>query len=320
MTGDVIAWAQDIRIEGKVDGSCICGAQYLRINGQVDGNVRGFAQHVTIEGSVAKNLTSWAQTLEIPSRGKVGGGVLAFMAELSYSGRVERDFTAWFHEGDLNGYVGGNALLREGRLTIGPNAEIRGSAAYKGERKPEVSPQAKLANPLSVDIVHHRPDPTRPRFYWSQLLRTAAAFVFGMALLLLMPGFFSGVVKTGDRVVPALAFGTLALVATPVLAVVACVTLVGIPVGIAALFLYATMLYASEAFVGAWLGGKILGPGVGQAAQMGRLALGLVLLRVAFHLPLVKVVVVLYMFLAGLGAIVLTAYERLQVPASGASA
>ena len=206
--------------------------------------------------------------------------------------------------------------MRGGNFTIGPHADLRGKASYRGERQPEVSSQAKLASPLSVEIVKHRPNYFTAHFYRSQVLRMAAAFVLGLFLMFLMPDFFARVISTSDRVGAPLGFGVLALVVTPIVAVLACITLVGIPVGITALLLYIVALYSAQVFVGAWLGEKILGPGVGRGVQVGRLALGLVLLRVASHVPVLSGVVLLFVILLGLGAMVLTAYERIN-PSAG---
>lgn len=311
VTGDVIAWAQDVRINGKVDGSCVCGAQTLQINGQLGGNVRAFAQVVLVEGSVGKNLMAWSQVAEVSSKGRVGGSVMAFAGSFLADGRIEHDLAVLSEKEELNGFVGGNANLASGRLTLGPQADIRGSASYRGQYRPEVSPQAKLGSPLAVTLENRWNKYAHPRYYWWHVLRLAAAFLFGLVFLLLAPEFFSRAVRAGDRIGAALGFGAVALIATPVLAVIACITLVGIPVGIASLVLYVALLYSSQIFVGAWLGVKILGPAAGRKPEIARLALGLVLLRLCFVIPVVSTVVVSLVTTMGLGAVVLAVYNQM---------
>lgn len=319
VTGDVIAWAQDIHIDGKVDGSCICGGKNVWVSGHVDGNVRGGAHHVIIGGEVARNVLAWAGTLEIPSKGKVGGSVLALVADFIFDGRAERDVSAYSGKSELNGYVGGNARLNGGQLMIGPEAEIRGSAAYQGDHAPEVSPQAKLANPLSIEIRSRWEKYRHLHYYRSHLLLMGAALSLGIVLLLVVPGFFGSAVRKGDRLGAAFGYGAVGLVATPILAVVACITLVGIPLGVAALMAYVLTLYSSQIVVGAWLGEKLLGPALGRGARIARLALGLALLRVCFVIPIVSALAWSAVITMGIGAVALTAYERIHSSAAHAA-
>jgi cytoskeletal protein CcmA (bactofilin family) len=310
ITGDVIAWAQDIRINGTVDGSCLCGAQTLQINGQVHGSARVFAQVVLVEGSVDKNLMAWVQTLEIASKGKVGGSVMGFTVSIISDGRIERDLTAEFAKNDLNGYIGGNATLKKGYLTIGPQAEIHGSASYTGEHRPDVSSQAKLTSPLSVEMQSRWDKYMHPRYYWSHLLRVVAALLLGLVFLFIAPDFSLRTLQKGDRILVSLGFGAVALVATPILAVISCITLVGIPVGIASLLLYVVALYSTQIVVGTWLGTKLIGQRAGQGARIGRMAVGLLIVRVVTLVPYLGVVAGFFVVLAGLGAIVQATQER----------
>ena len=320
ITGDVIAWAQDIRINGTVDGSCLCGAQTLQINGQMRGSARVFAQVILIEGSVEKNLMAWAQTMEIASKGKVGGSVMGFAVSIISDGRIERDLTAEFTKNDLNGYIGGNATLSKGYLTIGPQAEIRGSASYKGEHRPGVSSQAKLTSPLSIELQSRWEKYGHPHFYWWHLVRMVAALLFGLVFLFITPDFFSRAVQKGDRIGASLGFGAVALVSTPILAVVACITLVGIPVGLGGLLLFVVALYSTQIVVGAWLGTKLLGRSAGLGARTGRMAVGLLIVRVCTLIPFIGFLAGCFVVLAGLGAIVLATHERFDRAGERASA
>jgi len=316
VTGDVIVWAQDVRINGTVDGSCLCGARTIQINGQVGGSVRALAQVLLVEGSVERNLMVWAAVAEVSSKGRVGGSVLAAVGSFLSDGRIEHDMAAYFDKNEMNGYLGGNANLFRGHLTIGPQAEIHGSAAYQGEHRPEVSPQAKLTSQLAVTMESRWERYSHPRYYLGHVVRLAAAFGLGLVFLFVTPGFFSAVVQKSKRIGASIGFGAVALVATPILAVIACITLVGIPVGILSLVLYVVALYSAQIVVGAWLGGKLLGPAENPGSRVAGLALGLVLLRVCFVVPVVNVVVVSLMIPMGLGAVVLTAHEGI-LSASG---
>jgi hypothetical protein len=102
------------------------------------------------------------------------------------------------------------------------------------------------------------------------------------------------------------------LLATPVAAVLICITIVGIPVGIATILLYVIAVYSAQVFVGTWLGEKILGAAVGIGPTLGRLALGLAILRAIRMVPYLGVLIGSMVVVCGLGALVLTLYRYMR--------
>jgi len=311
--GDLVVFCQSLTVDGRVTGDVIAFAREVRINGQVDGNVRSFNQSLFLGGSVERNVITFVETLEFDTKAQVGGSLTLFAAHATLDGRLGRDLMGSFGEGELNGFIGGNALLRAGhQFIIGPKAEIQGKASFRGPYQPRVSPEAKLASPVTVEIVRHRPDYTSPRFYWRQVLRFGAAFLFGLMMVLLLPRFFGDVVSSSRRYGPALGLGFLMLIATPILAVIACLLLVGLSVGLSTLLLYALAVYAAQVFVGTWLGQELLGESSETGAVLGRLALGLLVLRVVGNVPYLGPLAWLVVIVWGLGALSLTCYARLQ--------
>jgi hypothetical protein len=139
-----------------------------------------------------------------------------------------------------------------------------------------------------------------------------------------MPRFFADVVHSGDRFGPSLGFGALLLIATPIAAIIACITLVGLAVGIGTLLLWVMAVYSAQCFVGTWLGEKILGVSAGTGPMIGRLALGLLLVRIARNLPYLGGWIMSIVVTWGLGALALALYRRMKplqvAPAAPATA
>ena len=309
--GDLIVFGKEAEVNGHVTGDFIGLAKFAELDGTVDGNLRIFANRLLVRGSVGKNVSAFAEHIDFKDRSQVSGGMMLFAADTNLEGRLGRDLMGFIRTVMVNGYIGGNAQLRSYRLSIGPSAEIVGKASYTGDHSPEVSPQAKLASPLEVKIVKRRPQYASPRFYWRQLLRYGGAFVFGLVLVLLAPGFFAEVVRSSERVGVSLGLGAVALVTGLILLVVGIVLLIiGVPVGLVATFLFLPAIYAAQTFVGAWLGEKLLGPSMGTEATLGRLALGLLIIRVLGLIPYLGGFVWLAVILWGVGALVLALYTR----------
>jgi hypothetical protein len=133
-------------------------------------------------------------------------------------------------------------------------------------------------------------------------------------LLLIAPGFFYDAANACKKVAPTSGLGVLFLLATPVAALLVCITIVGIPIGIAALLLYVIAIYSSQVFVGTWLGERILGAAVGFGPTLGRLALGLGIIRILRLIPYLGALVAAVVIVWGLGALVLTVYRYMRPP------
>ena len=106
--------------------------------------------------------------------------------------------------------------------------------------------------------------------------------------------------------------GFLAVAGVPFAAFIACITIVGLAVGISTILLYCIGLYSAHVFVGAWIGRKILGEASGNGAMFGRLALGLAILSGVRLVPWVGAIVAAIVLLWGAGAIAVTVYGRMR--------
>jgi cytoskeletal protein CcmA (bactofilin family) len=309
--GDLIVWSQVVTVNGHVKGDVICGAQNLRINGTVDGNVRSFAQSVDITGTVGKNLMSWSSQTNLEEKASIGGSVTVGSDDVTLAGKVGRDVLGMAGSFEMSGPVGGNAAIRTDHLTIDSTAEIGGAVKYTGKKKPEISQGAKMTS-FSQVIPKARPRYERMKFYWHRILLWGVGFVFGLVLLLLMPGFYADATGACRKYAPAAGFGLLFLFATPIAAVIACATIVGLGVGIATLLLYVIGVYASTVFVAGFVGEALLGPRAGTGAAIGRLALGLFLTHVLRILPYVGGWILFIMMFWGFGAMIMAIYKRLR--------
>lgn len=100
----------------------------------------------------------------------------------------------------------------------------------------------------------------------------------------------------------------------------ACATIIGIPIGLTALALYAIALYLSQIPVSLYIGQRIIGrfrEVDTKAILFGALALGLFTFRVLRLIPFLGFLIGLAVLLFGLGAMILSVWKR-RVEASDA--
>jgi cytoskeletal protein CcmA (bactofilin family) len=312
VSGDLYAFAHNVIVNGHVSGDVLGFAQSLQINGRVDGNVRTWSQTLTVVGSVAKNLLVGADTFELDPKGTVGGSVTAFAGQISLDGPVGRDVLAKGGHFSLDNKIGGNLEVSADDIFVGSDAQVAGKMTYKGNKAPNIDSGAKIAGPVQAKYEEHVSKYKTVHYYWHIALSWAASLLFGLVMILAIPAFYRDVQRALDRVGMSGGMGFLAVAGVPFAAIIACITIVGLAVGISTILLYCIGLYSAHVFVGAWIGRKILGEAGGNGALFGRLALGLAILSAVRVVPWVGAMVGAIVVLWGAGAIAITVYQRMR--------
>ena len=311
--GDVIAFTRNLTVTGHVMGDVIAFAGETVIDGNVDGNVRVFSRSVILQGIVAKNVTAFANSVDLISKANVGGGMIVFAGEADLDGKMQRDLLGMVGRTDLDGLIGGQVWIRGGSLTVASTAEIRGPATFEGPQQPVVESGAKLASPIRTEITQEtrRNRRTAARVATRAIFSYGAALVVGILLLVVFPGFFRATMREAVAIGLPIGIGALALIAGAFLLVLGVLLLfVGVGAGVAGAMAYAPILYVAQVFVGTWLGNKIMGePPAVTSAVIGRMAVGLLILRVAGLIPFLGGLVWLAILLWGTGAVLLSFYR-----------
>jgi hypothetical protein len=281
--GDAVLFGRAIEISGHVKGDLIFFGHMAQVSGQVDGDIRAFCNTSTLDAAVGKNVTLFSEDFRLKKKASIGGSLTSFNSRLSLDGRVGRDVFAGFNRGQIDGFIGGELKARGNELVVGPDAELAGSARFRGEKEPTVSEKAKLAGKIAFERLSERREFNAFKFFWSQLISLAGAMAVGIIAVLLIPGLFSDIVKSAQR--PGSALGLLIWPGLPVLAVFVCFTLIGIPIGVGALMIWCMAWYAAQVFVGTALGELFLGRAADRKGLFLRMGIGLVAIRAVASIP-----------------------------------
>jgi cytoskeletal protein CcmA (bactofilin family) len=310
--GDVFVFGHDVNVNGHVKGDVFGFAQQLRINGQVDGNIRAFTNTLTIPGTVAKNVLTFDEVVNVESSGKIGGSLTIFVESLNLDGTLGRDLLIFGKHLALTGKISGAIKMKGDTLTINPSAQVGGPIYFEGNKEPEVSPQAKLASPVEYHKMEHKPRYMEGHYYVWQVIWLAALVLFGLVLFQLMPRFAADAVGSAERYGASFGLGVLVFFGVPIAALIACVTVVGLFVGISAFFLWYAALYFAQVIVGGVVGQWLMGRTRETWPLIGRMTVGLVIVRLATVIPGVGSWVKFGVILWGIGAISLALYDRFQ--------
>lgn len=312
--GDVFATGEDIDIDGHVKGDVISAGKLLRVQGVVDGNIRSAGNTLIVSGEVAKNITWFGDSTNVDASGKVGGSIMAFASTMTVDGHLGRDVMFFGAQLSLNGVIGGGVRMHGSMMNIGPMAQVDGHVKFDGEKEPTVSAQAKLASPVEFKQLEHKNSYRTASYYIWQLIWIAAFVLFGLLLFSLMPKFSEEAVKNVESYGASFGLGTLVFFATPIAALIACVTVVGLFIGISGFFIWYASLYFAQVIVGAMVGQWLMGRTRELWPLIGRMVVGVILVRLCTTIPEIGWWIKLGVIFWGLGALSLALYRRFNPP------
>ena len=310
--GDVFAAGKDIDIDGHVTGDVITAGRYLRIRGTVDGNIRSMGNTAIISGTLAKNILWLGDAVTIDGTGKVGGSVTMAGGTLAIDGRLGRDILFVGEEVNVNGAVGGEIRAQGHSLIIGSGAQVEGPIHYKGDKPADVSTGAKLVSAVQFERMKHGPDYGSYRYYLWHVIWASAYILFGLVLFSLMPKFSRDAVNSAEHYGASAGLGVLVGFGLPIAAVIVCITVVGLFIGLSTLFLWYASMYYGQVIIGAVIGRWLMGRTEEQWPLIGRMVVGFVILRLCSMIPHVGTTLKYAAAFWGIGAISLAVYRLMQ--------
>jgi cytoskeletal protein CcmA (bactofilin family) len=310
--GDVYAFAHQVDVTGHINGDLICFAQAVRVSGSIDGNLRTGANNVTITGSVERNVTSWSETLNLDSNGKIGRSLTGGGETLTLDGKIGRDFLGFADSTSISGFIGGSVREQGKSLSIASGAEIDGKTSFKGQKEPSVASDAKLGSPLEFTKMEHKREERTGGYYLWRIIWTGTFILFGLVLASLMPKFALETVDSAGHIGASFGLGVLVFFGVAIASIIACITIVGMLVGISSFMLWLVMLFAAEVVVGGIVGQWIMGRDDEFWPFFLRVVVGIAAVRVVTSLPFVGHWAGFVVTLWGMGAISLALYRRLQ--------
>ncbi len=327
--GDFVGLGGRVIVDQAIKGDALLAGGSVDVRAPVGDDVRAAGGDVSIESRIGGELVAAGGNVTLAKSAQVEQGAALAGGSVSIDGKISGKLTVNAQTIVVNGEVTGDAHLVAERIELGPTARIGGALSYAASELKKAD-GAVIGGAIVRD---ERADTRRERrseHRWQWHRETSGPSWFGTVFtllgllaagtvfLLLFPRFSvqaPDLIRTSPWLAMAIGFG--ALVGVPVLAVLLFITLLGIPLGIAAFALYPGLLLMG------YLTGVLFVAQRAQAATrkdvpatfgitVGFVALALLILMLIGHLPVVGALTVFVTTVAGIGACVLEWHRRRQ--------
>jgi hypothetical protein len=234
-------------------------------------------------------------------RGETVDGIFVVSGDIRLAGRSDGDVVLFSGDAVVSGRIDGDLVSFGGHARLLPSAHVTGDVRY-GDERPTVSGDAIVRGDVTKESWPDSGD-LLP-FVGALLLWLAigvSAAILGVLLLLVAPRAADAIsARSRERIGPLIAIGIAIMICLPVAAVIAAITLVGLPLAIGIL-LALLPLGAVAYVVAAWaLGRRVVKPPQGRILAF---LAGLAILRVAALVPFLGWLVGLAAVVFGLGLI-----------------
>jgi cytoskeletal protein CcmA (bactofilin family) len=234
-------------------------------------------------------------------RGEAVDGVFLVSGDARIDGEVAGDVIVLSGDVLVSGRIDGDLFTAGGTSRLLPSAEVTGDVGY-GDERPRVALDARVHG----DVTRQDWPDIGGLFagiagFLIWLAVTLSLLVLGALLLLIAPGAADALhARSRERLGPTIAIGIAILIVLPVIAFIAAITLVGLPLAIGiglALLPLGAVAYVASAYA---LGRRMVEP---PRHRMLSFLAGLGALRLVAFVPVLGTVVAIAALVFGLGLI-----------------
>ena len=271
---------------------------HVNITEAVDGPLHALAGHITVDAPIAGDAS-------------LAGG------HVTVNDKVDGNLRAAAGNVAINATVAGDVSVAAGRVDLGTEARIGGKLSFHGGELRQ-DPAAQVTGPIerSATRTRHHSE-FGPRISWGGgWLWTAGLVLLAALLAAALPGpSHRMALELRERPWLTTLVGFLALTAIPVAAVLVMVTIIGIPLGLLALVLYAALLLVGYVWIAVVVGGLLLDRAKPETAaqtawRVGAAMLAMLVIASLAKVPFLGGFIAFAALVAGVGMIVAVVMRR----------
>ena len=315
VNGDLYAAGGTVEVNGTVKGDVLAAGAQVVINGTVTEDVRVAGGVVRIDGTIQGNCTAAAGAVTLGRSGNVEANLLAAGGRVRLSGRVGHQVLVTADELAVAGVVGEDLRFYGEEISVYEGAEVKRDLQIfvKDSSKINIAPGtvkgSVTTHMMEEEVATVGPIRILGRTFYALMLITTA-----LLAVLLFPGHVRTagtlmVHNTGKTIL----WGIIGFVVIPVASILATVTIIGLPLGLFVLFLYAWFIFLSQLSFPVMFWQVIGGEDDARRWKLfWPIAVGVVILQLVMIVPYVRFLLFLAGVILGIGVLMILIARGLQ--------
>lgn len=320
INGDLVTIAKKITINGQIEGDLIALAPEIEVSGPINGNVRVATENFKLNSAISRNLNVLANKISLEENSRIFWDVYLVGKNISIAGKIDGSLKAFSEKTIISGEVGGNANVRSNtkqkdsaNLKLS-GAAINGDLSYRSSGPAEIDASSSITGEIYPNLVSPARNTPLPRVSWIRLVyKIISALIFGFLIIIFgrkhFDKLFAKITSQPKKlIIPAI---TLFFV-TPLAIIVLLITIIGIPLSLVLLASWLTFQYLAKILIMIFCGQLLIKFFKKDKSFniVWALVLGVVISYLLFSLPVIGPLLNLLASLAGLGAIYLYVTDK----------
>lgn len=306
----VAAAGESVSFDGTIKGISIGAGNKVVQGGNSDYALLA-GNSIEVNGIINNDAIIAGNIVTIKDTAKISRDMIIAASDVEISGVIDRNISIYASKVTIrDADIKGNVKLYVNKIDILKDAKISGTLSYPEDSSYNVQKGALIGKTIKTDAIQTENDEnffaTVSAKIWSFL---CLSLVFAV-ISLIFPSAFSKINNKFEdmqfgEVIEVFTKGLVTLIIVPVVAVFACFTIIGIPLGIITLLLYGIAMYLTTIFTAYLLGYKIWQKVFSKDAHVLLLGLfGLFILFIFSLIPGVRTLVSIITVLIGLGLLI----------------
>jgi cytoskeletal protein CcmA (bactofilin family) len=325
--GNAFAAGARVEARSRIDRSAFLTGGNVTVAGSIGRNLFAAGGDVRLEGEVEGKVRMAGGKIRVARGAVIEGSATLAGGSIEVEGAVGKRLRAFGETIVINGVIGGDVELAGETLRIGPDARISGRVEYRGSKDIVLDPAAVVGGGVT--------EMQRDRRWLREFGRGATiaggiTVSFGMVLIgalliLAMPRFSrEAAAKIRQKPWTSAGLGCVMLVGVPFSIIVLLVTVIGIPLAVLLAFGYVVLMLLGYLIAAIFVGDTALEK-ISKAKMDSAwwrvlfMFLALVAIAIVKAVPFIGGVIVLLLFIAGIGAFTMRSWAGFRRDAAEAA-
>lgn len=233
ISGDLFAAGGSVNVAAKIGGDLFAASGNVTVASPVAGDARLGGGNVVINAPVSGDVLVAGGTVLLSNDASVGGDLWIAGGMVNLTSDVAGNVKLAGGEVFINGEIAGQLEVRSESLVFGPQANVSGPIFYRGTKEAVVQDGARIGQ-IDFALLTQSARPARVAGFWIfTLLKFLALLASALILYRLFRKTSKAIVSLGfNKFWSGLGIGLVGIIATPIIAVILMITVVGSFVGI----------------------------------------------------------------------------------------